>query len=78
MQQSTRIEMVLNLKAATAIGLEVPASVQLLADDLIGSAAGMGLKQPTNDVRVGGSIFRKRTPRHAIVPMTAVSCPCEP
>jgi hypothetical protein len=35
----------------------------------------MGHKQPTNHVRVGGSIFRKRTPRHAIVPMTAVSCP---
>jgi putative ABC transport system substrate-binding protein len=34
-QQSTRIEMVLNLKAAKALGLEVPTSVLLAADKVI-------------------------------------------
>jgi putative ABC transport system substrate-binding protein len=34
-QAPTKFEFVLNLKAATAIGLEVPTSVQLLADEII-------------------------------------------
>ena len=34
-QQSTRIEMVLNLKAAKALGIEVPTSILLRADEVI-------------------------------------------
>ena len=34
-QQSTRIEMVLNLKAAKALGIEVPTATLLRADEVI-------------------------------------------
>ena len=33
--QSTKAELILNLKTAKALGLEVPNSIQLLADEVI-------------------------------------------
>ena len=34
-QQATKFEFVLNLKTAKALGIEVPNSIQLLADEVI-------------------------------------------
>jgi putative ABC transport system substrate-binding protein len=34
-QQSTKFEFVINLQTARALGIEVPNSIQLLADELI-------------------------------------------
>ena len=33
--QSTKLEFVINLKAARALGIEVPNAIQLMADELI-------------------------------------------
>ena len=34
-QQSTRIELIVNMKAAKALGIDVPTSILLRADDVI-------------------------------------------
>jgi putative ABC transport system substrate-binding protein len=33
--QSTKLEFVINLKAARALGIEIPNAIQLMADELI-------------------------------------------